>query len=102
LRRKADFVAFLASPSERKVLGFWTNEGRGRMRRREFIRLIGASTAWPLATRAQQPAMLVVGFLSSASQIASTRGIAAFREGLKETGFIEGKNVSIEYRWAWR
>ena len=71
------------------------------MRRRDFISLVGGSTvAWPLAARAQQPMMPVVGFLDPRSPDAVTDRLRAFRQGLKETGYVEGENVTIAYRFA--
>jgi putative tryptophan/tyrosine transport system substrate-binding protein len=70
------------------------------MRRREFIAFLSGAAALPLAVRAQQPTMPVIGFLNSASAAEWTRFLTAFRRGLRETGFVEGLNVTIEFRWA--
>src|SRR5262249_31283187 len=73
----------------------------GRVRRRDFIKAIVDSLAvWPLAARAQQVAMPVIGFLGGGSPETDGNLVAAFRQGLSESGYVEGRNVSIEYRWA--
>jgi putative tryptophan/tyrosine transport system substrate-binding protein len=73
----------------------------GHVRRRDFIKVIaGSAVAWPLAAHAQQPALPVVGFVNAASAQNYSRQLAAFLKGLGETGYVDGRNVTIEYRWA--
>ena len=70
------------------------------MNRRQMIAALAGATAWPIAARAQQPAMPMIGSLHAASREGTTHLMAAYREGLKEEGYVEGQTVTIEYRWA--
>src|SRR5262249_10710176 len=72
----------------------------GAIERRDFLLLLAGAAAWPLAARAQQPALPVIGFLDSGSPGHYPDRVAAFRQGLKDVGYVEGENVAIDFRWA--
>ena len=99
-----DPLAVRTAHSWRDIVAFTHLAREGRMTvtigRRELLVALGGAAAWPLAARAQQPAMPVIGHLHSGSPNAWTPFVAAFRDGLKDTGYVEGQNVAIEFRWA--
>src|SRR5581483_1281323 len=97
--RKSPGCALLRCVMLPPMLVFLTERGRP-MRRRQFILFAGGAVASPLAARAQQPAAPVIGFLHSAAPDAYVSQLSAFRQSLKEVGYIEGRNLVIEYRWA--
>jgi putative tryptophan/tyrosine transport system substrate-binding protein len=80
--------------------GYWVWMSTLRVRRREFIAALGGAATWPIAAHAQQPEIPVIGFLHGSTPLGDAGAVAGIRGGLKDVGFIENKNVAIEYRWA--
>jgi putative ABC transport system substrate-binding protein len=70
------------------------------MKRRQFIAGLGSAAAWPVVARAQRPSATVIGYLTSGSSEGADTGLAGLRKGLSESGYVEGRNLTIEYRWA--
>ena len=94
-------AAFSHSPPRRKVVGFRNCTSGRHMLRRKFITLFGGAAAiWPLAASAQQPTVPVIGFLSGATFETMREYVVAFHRGLADAGFVEGRNLAVEYRWA--
>jgi hypothetical protein len=94
----SEFYWLFELPACRDKMRF--HDPEGSMRRRDVIAGLSVAALWPLTARAEQPEMPLVGFLSARSPDESTPFVAAFRQGLAEAGAIEGKNFTIEYRWA--